>query len=201
MGILILEFMQTKHVVSKAQGSKTPATRVSSKAPSPLMDSSKNFDNESDFNALTLMDGNPPVIDVFPAAYNVSPPRQLAMSIEDQGSSFFFHHFVIAGSPSPSSYSNYLPQMYNFESTSGSAPNPLPGIITAIGMAGISNMQSSPAHTVVVATRQQYTSVLRALNVALQDPRTASADPTLMAVMLLGLYEVRASSNPAIPKP
>lgn len=122
------------------------------------------------------------------------------MSIEDQGSNFFFHHFVMAGSTSPSSYFDFLPLMYHSESALGAAPNPLPGVIKAIGMAGISNMQSSPAPTTMAATRQKHTSVLRALNVALQDPRTAGADSTLVAVMLLGLFEVRALSKCRIRK-
>lgn len=195
MVMLILELTQTQHVLSKAQASKTPATKVSSKGLSHLAESSEDYDTEFDFNALTSTDGSALIATVSPAAYSSYPPRAMAISIEDQGSTFFFHHFVIAGNTSPSSYTDFLPLMYNSESVLGSAPNPLPGVIKAIGMAGITNMQSSPAPTAMAATRQKHISVLRALNVALQDPRTAGADSTLMAVMLLGLFEVRALSK------
>lgn len=152
---------------------------------------SDDFDDDFDFSALTPSDSSALVTDVLPAAYNLFPPQELVLSIEDQGSSFFFHHFVTVNSTPPSSYAAFLPRLYNYEAASGLASNPLPGVITAIGMAGITNMQSSPTPAAMVATRQKHTSVLRALNAALQDSRTASTDSTLMAVMLLGLFEVR----------
>lgn len=195
--MLIVCLMQTNHVLSKAQASRAPATRATSKAPSLLTESSDDFVAAFEFNDLITTDSDALITSVLPPAYNDSPPRGLLMSIEDQGNSFFFHHFVSESSPSPSSYSNFLPLMYNPKSDLGSARIPLPSVITAIGMAGISNMHNSPAFTVMVAARQKYTSVLRALNIALQDPKTASSDPTLMAIMLLGLFEVRVLSRHA----
>jgi len=156
-----------------------------------LTESSKDLVTEFGFNDLIATDSDALIASVLPPVYNDSPPRGLLMSIEEQGNSFFFHHFVSESSPSPSSYSDFLPLIYNPKSDLGSARIPLPGVITAIGMAGISNMHKSPAVTVMVAARQKYISVLRALNIALQNPKTARSDSTLMAVMLLGLFEVR----------
>lgn len=129
------------------------------------------------------------VAKVSPAVYDELIPRRLGLSVEDQGSSFFFYNFVIEDSPFPASYSAFMPTLYNNVTALGPGANPLPGIITAIGMAGISNLQGSAA--AMVATRQKYTKVLHTLNSALQDPRTATDDSTLMAVILLGLFEVR----------
>ena len=128
------------------------------------------------------------VQDVTPASFPSFVPRSLVMSIEDQGSSFFFHNFVTSEATPPTSYSVFLPRLYNVTLMKGAIGNPLPDVITAIGMAGISNLQSSPDG--MVATREKHTRALRTLNAALQDPRTAKADTTLMAVILMGLFEV-----------
>ena len=109
-------------------------------------------------------------------------------SIEDQASSFFFHHFVVRDSSRPLSLPAFLPSLFNRQFSTRSAFNPLPGVITSIGMAGISNIQNSPAG--MLATRQKHSSTLRALNAALQDPIASSEDSTIMAVMLLGTFEV-----------
>lgn len=64
----------------------------------------------------------------------------------------------------------------------------LPKVIDAIGLAGISNIKHSPE--LMVAAGRKYASVLRAINASIQDSREASTDQTLIAVMLLGLFEV-----------
>ena len=157
----------------------------------PILSEVPNYLN---FDSLDLSDEDSQVPEVLPAAYNTFSPRSLTLSIEDQANSFFFHHFVTQGAAPPTSYSSPLPMLFNQKSSWGSVKNPLPEIITAIGMAGISNLQSSPEG--MLATRRKYTAVLRTLNAALQDPEKASADSTLMAVMLLGTFEVGFS----IPK-
>ena len=133
--------------------------------------------------------------DVSPSPCPMFVPRSLIMSIEDQGSSFFFHNFVTSEATPPTSYSVFLPRLYNVSLMQGAIGNPLPDVITAIGMAGISNLQDSPDG--MVATRQKHTKALRTLNAALQDPRSATADTTLMAVILMGLFEV---SHPPLSK-
>ncbi|MCJ1279212.1 hypothetical protein MMC21_007036 [Puttea exsequens] len=107
-----------------------------------------------------------------------------------QGSGFFFYHYVSDDPASPVSYSHYLPAMYQSES----AFNALPGIIAAIGIAGISNMQMDS--TTMLWARQKHQQVLRCLNTALLEPKTAQADSTFMTVMLLGLFETVTCSSP-----
>lgn len=60
-------------------------------------------------------------------------------------------------------------------------------------MAGISNISDAPE--VASKSKRQYGRALAALNQALNDPTQALADTTLMAVILLGLYEVDWASR------
>ena len=106
------------------------------------------------------------------------------MPLEEQASCFFFHHFVSDDPSTPIGYAKYLPKIYNLDSAYAN----LPGIITSIGLAGLSNLKSSP-ETMVVA-RKKHTAVLRSLNSSLQDPKTATTDATFLTVLLLGLFEV-----------
>jgi len=110
--------------------------------------------------------------------------------MEYQGSGFFFHHYVSEDPTSPISYANYLPKLYNHES----AYSALPCIIAAIGMAGISNMQTDSA--TMIWARQKHMDVLRSLNSSLQDPKTAKSDVTMMTVILLGLFELVTCAAP-----
>ena len=107
------------------------------------------------------------------------------MPIEEQGSYFFFHHFVSDDPVTPIGYARYLPKICNLSA----AYSELPGIISAIGMAGLGNLQKSQ-ETMVIARRKQ-TAVLRSLNSSLQDSTTATTDATFLTVMLLGLFEVQ----------
>lgn len=112
------------------------------------------------------------------------------MPMEFQGSGFFFHHYVSEDPTSPISYANYLPKLYTHES----AYSALPGIIAAIGMAGISNMQTDSA--TMLWARQKHSDVLRSLTTSLQKPELAKSDATMMTVMLLGLFELVTCAAP-----
>ena len=114
-----------------------------------------------------------------------SSPWSLSMPLEEQASCFFFHHFVSDDPSTPIGYAKFLPRIYNLESAYGN----LPGIVTSIGLAGLSNVKSSP-ETMILA-RKRHTAVLRSLNSSLQDPKTAAKDATFLTVLLLGLFEVR----------
>ena len=114
-----------------------------------------------------------------------SSPWSLSMPLEEQASCFFFHHFVSDDPSTPIGYAKFLPKIYNHESAYGN----LPGIVTSVGLAGLSNLKSSP-ETMIMATKK-HTAVLRSLNSSLQDPGTASTDATFLTVLLLGLFEVQ----------
>ena len=105
------------------------------------------------------------------------------VSLEDQATYYFFHNFV---SEDPSTVTAYsvLPTIYRHDSSFGV----LPKIIDAIGLATISNVKHSPE--LMVAACKKYAGVLRAITASIQDPKEATTDQTLMAVILLGLFEV-----------
>ena len=113
--------------------------------------------------------------------------QYLSIPLKDGTTSYFFHHFV-PEAPSchyfTTAYSHVLPTLCR----QGSSFGVLPKVIDAIGLAGISNMEHSPE--LMVAAGQKYANVLRAINASIQDSREASTDQTLIAVMLLGLFEV-----------
>ncbi|KAL2050410.1 hypothetical protein ABVK25_009382 [Lepraria finkii] len=170
---------ETKTVVLKAQAAK--ALRGSK--PPYATELVEDF-NSSNHTSGTLVSINQVT------ANNQNIPRSFFVPIEQQGSYYFFHHFVCEDPASSIGYGRYLPQIYNLTSSNGE----LPGIIQAIGMAGLSNMQMSQEPMMVA--RRKHIAVLRALNSSLQDPKTATTDATFMTVMLLGLYETITGSTP-----
>jgi hypothetical protein len=144
----------------------------------------------------TLTKPSQPYSDRSPKVYSPQGDIELVMRnpsppIEDCAISFFFHHH---DAPVPRSFSrgflDILPAIYQKELNSN---GPLPEIITAISLAGISNLQGAP--DVMIAARMKHTAALRVVNAALQDPASAKADSTLMTVMLLGLFEVLTFST------
>ena len=108
--------------------------------------------------------------------------RNLWLPLEDEATSYFFQSF--APSYSLNAFSQVLPRLHQQNSSFGV----LPKIIDAIGLASISNMKHSPK--LMVAAGGEYAKALRAINASIQDPSKATADETLTAVMLLGLFEV-----------
>lgn len=110
--------------------------------------------------------------------------RSLSVPLEDEATYYFFHNFVSEDPTSATAYSQVLPDLYRQDSSFSA----LPKIIDAIGLAGIANVKHAPE--LMVAAGQKYARVLRAITASIQDAKEASTDQTLMAVMLLGLFEV-----------
>ena len=111
--------------------------------------------------------------------------RSIPVPLEDQAICCFFRNFILPDvgfSPPPLSC---VPAIYK-QASENSA---LPAIIASIGMASISKLKKSPE--IMIQARQKHMSVLRLINSSLQDPETAKMDQTLVAVFLLGLFEVR----------
>ena len=113
--------------------------------------------------------------------------RNVWLPLEDEATYYFFHNFASDDSGAKNSlntYAHVLPTLYQQNSSFGT----LPKIIDAIGLASISNIKRSPE--LMVAAGREYAKALRAINASIQDPRKATTDETLTAVMLLGLFEV-----------
>ena len=110
--------------------------------------------------------------------------RGLSVPLEDEATFYFFHNFVSEETTGVTAYSHLLPTLYR-QNSSFSA---LRKIVDAIGLASIANVKHAPE--LMVAAGQNYARVLRAITASIQDSKEASTDQTLIAVMLLGLYEV-----------
>ena len=113
--------------------------------------------------------------------------RSLSVPLEDEATCYFFHNFLSnehSSVYSSNAYSSVLPNLHRHDSSFGV----LPKIVSAIGLASISNLKRSPK--VMVAASQRYSGALRAINSSIQDSSSASTDQTLIAVMLLGVFEV-----------
>ena len=113
--------------------------------------------------------------------------RSLSVPLEDEATYYFFHNFLSGDHNSDYSrnaYSSVLPVLHRQDSSFGV----LPKIVNAIGLATISNKKHSPE--VMVAASQRYAGALRAINSSIQNSSSATTDQTLIAVMLLGVFEV-----------
>ena len=108
------------------------------------------------------------------------------LSLEHQASSFFFSSYVSNNWGIFRSYFNHIPTLYD-RLPSNSA---FSSIIVALGMVGLSNFRHAPG--LAKSYRTKYALALRSVNAALQDPEEAKKDQTLIAIMLLGAYEVSA---------
>ncbi|KAF2191228.1 hypothetical protein K469DRAFT_720220 [Zopfia rhizophila CBS 207.26] len=120
------------------------------------------------------------------ALFPLSIPSALSQSINEIGAHFFFANYLFDGPPYASNNRAWLTQTYCEDRHN----HALRVAIEAVGMAGISNMFHAPH--VAVKSKEQYGRALAAINQALGDPVEMIADGTLMAVILLGLYETIA---------
>lgn len=128
--------------------------------------------NSSDTTLACQLNSVPPPMHIY--------PQSLSIALEDEGTNYFFHSFVMSGS----NFLSYVPTLYQ----KGADSSPLHEIIASIGMAIISNIKSDPR--IMFAARRKHTLVLQAVNRALQDPERAKLDTTFVAVLLLCLFEV-----------
>jgi hypothetical protein len=107
--------------------------------------------------------------------------RELSTPVEEQATCFFFHNYVLDDFIG---YYSYVPSVYSVL-PAGCA---LAEAITSLGMAGIANSRKDTR--LMISANLKYMSALRTINGALRDPYEAITDQTLVAVMLLGLFEV-----------
>jgi hypothetical protein len=111
--------------------------------------------------------------------------RELGNSAEEQATCFFFKNYILDEHKFHNGNFQYLFDMYHREEI-GDA---LAESVISLGMVGIANFWKAP--NVMVNANMKYTSALRLVNSRLRNVEEAKSDQTLVAVMLLGLYEVR----------
>jgi hypothetical protein len=120
-----------------------------------------------------------------PFAYPISISNSLGQPIGELGANFFFAKYTFEEPPYSSDYHNWLTRSYLDEGP-GDVLRPA---LEAVGMAGIANVFHTPR--VASKSKQRYCDALVAMQQALNDPVQAVADTTFLAVILLGLFEVR----------
>jgi hypothetical protein len=108
---------------------------------------------------------------------------ELCSSPEEQATFYFFRNYVLEDSSSIG-YFQYLLGIYGNELV-GPA---LTDSITALGMVGLANFYKMPS--ILVGAHHKYNSALRLVSSRLRNIEEAKADQTLVAVIMLGLYEV-----------
>jgi len=107
--------------------------------------------------------------------------RELSTPVEEQATNFFIQNYILDDFKG---HYSYQPSVYN-TLPAGSA---LSEAITSLGMAGIADARRDTR--LMIKANFKYTSALRSVSAALRDPEEAKTDQTLVAVMLLGLFEV-----------
>ena len=115
-----------------------------------------------------------------------SVPRTLSTTIDDRARNAFFSHYVSGFSKTY----DVLEPLYQ-----RSAPDrPLNASVDAVSLAFLSfQFDCTQASRL---SRDKYLSALPLLNKALRTPESATSDATLLAVLLLDLYEKITNNNP-----
>jgi hypothetical protein len=129
--------------------------------------------------------GNPP-------GFSLSSIQQpLSLPLRELAANFYFTHYSYGGPPLSSGFCSWVAGVY------AERKHPLSTIIEAIGMSAISNTHFAPH--IAVHAKENYGRVLAATTRVIMSPVGAVADTTLMAVLLLGLYEVPRHTNLSSP--
>lgn len=117
-----------------------------------------------------------------------SAPRlmyPISLALGDQPRQFFIHHYIL--DYSPLAHHN---QLSCFQTIYSQAPDHgyLSNAVDAVGMASLANLNCAPH--LKHAAYENYASVLREINFAISNNRSAVSYEILVTVMLLNVFEV-----------
>lgn len=112
------------------------------------------------------------------------PSRPLSQCVQDLAVNFFFTTYTYSDPPFFRDYRDWLSRCYHDH-----VNDVLRAALEAVGLAGLSNV-SAGAEVIARQSRKRYCRALICMKDALNDPVRTVADTTLMAVMLLILFEV-----------
>ncbi|KAJ6446989.1 fungal specific transcription factor domain-containing protein [Purpureocillium lavendulum] len=112
-------------------------------------------------------------------------PKTISIPHHDLSPSFFFSKYAFHEVPFSEAYRNWLTGSYRDSSV-------LKAAIDAVGLAGMSNVSYAPH--LETRARRRYWEALAATQQNLSNATDATDDRTLMAVILLGLFEARTLS-------
>ncbi|KAF7888467.1 uncharacterized protein EAF02_003008 [Botrytis sinoallii] len=110
-------------------------------------------------------------------------------SIEDRATAFFLSNYVIGDNGPTRGHLDHLSDLYE----SDGIDDNLVAAVQAVGLAGYAHSAKAP-HLINQA-RAQYAKSLQLTNTALQSPTTVKRDSTLLAILILGIFETITGCN------
>ncbi len=125
----------------------------------------------------------------WPSTPMIAVMYSLAPTCQERGTAYFFSRYVTMDE-------NACHQRFDFiydvwKPASLSPDRQLDGVMasmTAVGLVGVANLTRSGA--VMESARKSYGTALRLTNAALENPREAVKDTTMLSVLILGLFEM-----------
>ena len=113
----------------------------------------------------------------------------LTPSIEDRATSFFLVNYIIGDSGPTRGHLSFISQV----TESDGSPDCLIASMKAVGLAGFAHSARTPS--LMKNARYQYMKALQATNVALQSPALVKKDSTLIAIIILSIFETVTGTN------
>ncbi|TEY53010.1 hypothetical protein BOTCAL_0252g00080 [Botryotinia calthae] len=110
-------------------------------------------------------------------------------SIEDRATAFFLSNYVIGDNGPTRGHLDHLSDLYE----SDSIDDNLVAAVQAVGLAGFAHSAKAP-HLINQALAQ-YAKSLQLTNAALQSPTAVKRDSTLLAILILGIFETITGKN------
>lgn len=132
----------------------------------------------------------------WPSSPSPAPDYTLSPIFQEQGMAFFFSRYVAAAQENVG-HNNYdfIYDIWKPKRNSHNAQiDAVLASMVAVGLAAMSMLTCSPER--LDWARQSYVTALRLTNDALMDPKEAIKDSTLLAVLILGTYEMLVGPNP-----
>jgi hypothetical protein len=145
---------------------------------------------DDDDNLLPSPDaGSWPSTPMIALMYNLAPTCQ------ERGTAFFFSRYVAIDDTCCHQRFDFV---YDIWKPASLAPErQLDGVMasmTAVGLVGVSQLTGSTE--LMEAARKSYGTALRLTNTALRNPKEAVKDSTLLAILILGLFEMMTEPSP-----
>lgn len=120
--------------------------------------------------------------DVDPTPVPLSLIPNLTPTIDERAVNFFFSNHTIGVSLPSRGFIDHMHAHPDYD-----LDDNLLSSIKAVGLAGVFNVTKAPG--LMLEASKRYTTAVRHLNSALQSPVEVKKDTTLMAVMILGIFE------------
>jgi hypothetical protein len=106
-----------------------------------------------------------------------SPSLDLSQNLDDLALGHFFHQYVF----------KYPEQGHNWHITDGNGC--LLSAIKALGEAGVRKRRGLPPSSLDTTAQKHYGDAIQKVNAALRSPESAKRDSTLLAIIILGIFE------------